>query len=209
MSEVNWKHATQTFTGKLVNVADPDPETIDIFDIAHHLALMTRFNGACREHYSIAQHSILCASRAGDFHYPRPREEELALALLMHDAAEAYVGDIVRTIKHEVPDFAVFENKLMDAINERFDLPRVAEIPAFKRMVKEVDNRMLVTEKQQLMVKAIRWPIESMFAPYEIEIEVWQPRAAEMLFLSCFSRFRPDEVTPERLEEIMGVKINA
>ncbi len=209
MSEVNWKHAIQTYTGKLVNVADPDPATIDIFDIAHHLALMTRFNGACRVAYSIAQHSVLCASRAGDYHFPQPREEKLALALLMHDAAEAYVGDIVRTIKHEVPDFAVFENKLMDAINTRFDLPRVAEIPFFKVAVKEVDNRMLVTEKLQLMAQTVPWPIEEMFQPYDMTIEPWTERSSEMLFLSTFAKFRPDEVTPERVEEVMGVKINA
>jgi hypothetical protein len=209
MSEVNWKHAMQTYTGKLVNVMDPDPETIDIFDIAHHLALMTRFNGACRVGYSIAQHSVLCAGRAGDYHFPRPRETKLALALLMHDAAEAYVGDIIRTIKHEVPDFAVFENKVMDAINERFDLPRVAEIPFFKVAVKEVDNRMLVTEKLQLMEQAVPWPIEGMFQPYDMTIEPWTDLSSELMFLSTFARFRPDEVSPERVEELMGVKINA
>ena len=209
MSEVNWKHAIQTYTGKLVNVADPDPATIDIFDIAHHLALMTRFNGACRVAYSIAQHSILCASRAGDYHFPQPREQKLALALLMHDAAEAYVGDIIRTIKYEVPDFVVFENKLMDAINTRFDLPRVADLPFFKRAIKEVDNRMLVTEKLQLMDPNVRWAIEDIFEPYDLELELRQPRAAELLFLSTFAKFRPDEVTPERVEKVMGVKINA
>lgn len=203
------KNAMQTWTGKMFDVTDPDPDQIDIFDIAHHLSLMTRFNGGCEWLYSIAQHSVLCAKRAKDYYYPRPREEQLELALLMHDAAEAYLGDIVRPVKRVVPDFVVLENQVMDAINERFDLPRVAEIPAFEVAVKEVDNRMLVTEKLQLMKPNVRWVIEDIFEPYELELELWQPRAAEMLFLSHFARFRPDEVSQTRLQEIMGVKINA
>lgn len=203
------KSAMETFTGKMFDVFDPDPNEIDIFDIAHHLSLMTRFNGACKWFYSIAQHSILCSQHSKDYHYQRPSEEKLALALLMHDAAEAYVGDIVRPIKRSITDFKVIENKVMDAINERFDLPYVAEIRAYKAAVKEVDNRMLVTEKLQLMNPNVRWAIEDIFEPYETEIEIWQPRAAEMLFLSRFARYRPDEVTSERLYEVMGVKFNA
>ncbi len=204
------KNAFQTFGGRMFDVFDPDPNQIDIFDIAHHLALMTRFNGACKWLYSIAQHSVMCCDRASDYHYPRPREEELALVLLMHDAAEAYVGDIVRPIKRKITDFKVIENGVMDAINERFDLPRLADIPRFKVAVEEVDNRMLVTEKLQLMPPNVRWAIEDIFEPYDLlDLELWQPRAAEMLFLSRFARFRPDEVSTEQLEEAMGVKFNA
>ncbi len=209
ITEDTSKNAMQTWTGKMLDVTDPDPDQIDIFDIAHHLSLMTRFNGACKHFYSIAQHSVLCAKQAKSWHYPRPSEEKLELALLMHDAAEAYVGDIVRPLKRAMPDFVVYENKVMDAINERFDLPRVAEISGFERAVKEVDNRMLVTEKLQLMVPTVRWAIEGIFEPYDLELERWEPRAAEMLFLSHFARFRPDEVQPDRLQEVMGVKINA
>ncbi len=209
MLEDTSKSAMETFSGKMFDVFDPDPNEIDIFDIAHHLALMTRFNGGCKWHYSIAQHSIKCSDRAVDYHYQRPSEEKLALALLMHDAAEAYVGDIVRPIKRTLTDFAVIENGVMDAINTRFDLPRVSEIRGYKNAVKEVDNRMLVTEKLQLMNPKVRWAIEDIFEPYELELDQWQPRVAEMLFLSYFARFRPDEVTPERLEEMVGVKINA
>ncbi len=201
--------AMETYTGKMFDVFDPDPNEIDIFDIAHHLSLMTRFNGGCKWHYSIAQHSILCADRAKDYHYQRPSEEKLALALLMHDAAEAYVGDIVRPIKRTLTDFAVIENGVMDAINTRFDLPRVSEIRGYKKAVKEVDNRMLVTEKLQLMNPKVRWAIEDIFEPYELELEHWQPRVAELLFLCHFSGFRPDEVTDERLKEEMGIKFHA
>ena len=203
------KSAMETYTGKMFDVFDPDPNEIDIFDIAHHLSLMTRFNGGCQWHYSIAQHSILCADRSKDYHYQRPSEEKLALALLMHDAAEAYVGDIVRPIKRTLTDFAVIENGVMDAINTRFDLPPVAEIRGYKNAVTEVDNRMLVTEKLQLMSPKVRWAIEDIFEPYELELEQWQPRVAELLFLCRFSQYRPDEVTHERFEEMMGVKFHA
>ena len=203
------KSAMETFTGKMFDVFDPDPDQIDIFDIAHHLSLMTRFNGGCKWHYSIAQHSILCADRAKDYHYPQPSEHKLALALLMHDAAEAYVGDIVRPIKRKITDFSVIENGVMDAINERFDLPRIAESRGYKKAVHEVDTRMLVTEKLQLMSPKVRWAIEDIFEPYDLELDQWQPRSAEILFLSNFARFRPDEVSRERLREVIGVKADA
>lgn len=203
------KSAIETFGGKMFDVFDPDPNQIDIFDIAHHLSLITRFSGACKWHYSIAQHSIMCADRAKDYHYPRPSEHKLALALLMHDAAEAYVGDIVRPIKRTLTDFSVIENGVMAAINERFDLPRIAESRGYKKAVHEVDTRMLVTEKLQLMSPKVRWAIEDIFEPYELELDQWQPRIAELLFLSYFARFRPDEVTSELLEERMGIKNHA
>ena len=203
------KSAVETFSGRMFDVFDPVAEQIDIFDIAHHLSLMTRFNGACKWHYSIAQHSIMCADRAKDYHYPRPSEHKLALALLMHDAAEAYVGDIVRPIKRTLTDFSVVENGVMDAINERFDLPRIAESPGYKKAVHEVDTRMLVTEKLQLMSPKVRWAIEDIFEPYDLELDQWQPHAAEILFLSNFARFRPDEVSRERLREVIGVKADA
>lgn len=200
------KNAMQTFTGKMLDVFDPDPADVDIFDIAHHLALMTRFHGACNQFYSIAQHSVLCCGRADDFQYLQPRED-LALVLLMHDAAEAYVGDIVRPIKRGVPEFAAIEKRVMSAINQRFDLPRVADNYGFEGVVKQVDNRMLVTEKLQLMPSNVRWAVEDEFEPYDLEFESWSPRAAELLFLSYFARFRPDEVSLEKIA-IAGVPIN-
>jgi hypothetical protein len=141
-----------TYTGKEFYPLDPRVEDFCIEDIAHALALQTRWMGHCKNFYSIASHSMACLKVAE----MEGRSEEARQWALMHDAAEAYTGDIVRPIKGHlgmikpsmgpsdqvglVP-FKVFEEKLLKLIAERFGL--VWPIP---EVVKSIDNRMLVTE---------------------------------------------------------------
>src|SRR5690242_11754504 len=80
----------QTYTGRRFWPLDPRVDDIDIGDIAHHLSLVCRFAGACREFYSVAQHCV------GVSYVCDPKD---ALWGLLHDAAEAYVGDMVRPLK--------------------------------------------------------------------------------------------------------------
>ena len=80
----------QTFTGRLFDPFNPDPALIDLRDIAHALGNICRFGGHSRRYYSVAEHSILVASLV-----PEP----LRLPALLHDAAEAYLGDIITPIK--------------------------------------------------------------------------------------------------------------
>lgn len=203
------KNAIQTFTGRMLDPLRPDLESIDIFDIAHHLSLLSRFNGACSHFYSIAQHSVYCYDQATRYNYPEPIQEKLALALLMHDAAEAYIGDITRSVKRAVPLFKEIERKLMAAINERFDLPRVEDYLGFDLVVPEVDNRMLVTERVALMPPGVVWNVEQHFDMYrDFQIEQWKPWEAELLFLQKFHQHRPDLVPAGRLMTHTGAQFN-
>lgn len=85
-----------TISGKRVNPFDIQPDTIDLHDIAHALSMKCRFNGHCKEFYSVAEHSILVA-RACPAKYR-------AIGLL-HDAAEAYICDVIRPMKPHVQFF--------------------------------------------------------------------------------------------------------
>lgn len=76
--------------------SDPRPGDFMIEDIAHALANICRFGGHTRQFYSVAQHSILVSRDIG-----RTQGPVYALAGLLHDAAEAYLGDVVRPIKYE------------------------------------------------------------------------------------------------------------
>jgi hypothetical protein len=83
----------QTVSWRWVNPFDPDPEQLDIRDIARALAKRCRFGGHCRVFYSVAQHSVIVSElveqRGGDV--------EDVFAALMHDASEAYLGDARRS----------------------------------------------------------------------------------------------------------------
>lgn len=105
-----------TFMGKEVNLQVPDPASIFILDIAHHESQINRYNGGCPFAYSVAQHSVLGSYLFGD-------HDDLALAFLLHDGSEAYVGDDVKQKKNIVKGVKELENTLQRAICERFGLP--------------------------------------------------------------------------------------
>ena len=83
--------AIETYSGKWFDILNPQPEMIDIESIAHATSMVCRFSGHTRHHYSVAQHSWL-----GSYLVPR----ENALEFLLHDASEAYIGDMSRPLKH-------------------------------------------------------------------------------------------------------------
>lgn len=105
-----------TATGHRVFVNDPRPEDFHIEDIAHALSHICRFGGHARGFYSVAQHSLLVA----DILQSAGRPRHVLFAGLMHDAAEAYVGDIIRPIKIQLAAFVKIESSIVYAINSRF-----------------------------------------------------------------------------------------
>ncbi|MBA4032914.1 MAG: phosphohydrolase, partial [Planctomyces sp.] len=77
----------RTISGRRVDLNPPKAEQIDLYDIAHALSQICRFNGHTMRHYSVAEHQVLVARLL-----PPP----LQLAGLFHDSPEAYLGDVVR-----------------------------------------------------------------------------------------------------------------
>lgn len=162
-----------TFTGKAFNPFDPNPDAIDIRDIAHHLALENRFLGATGEPYSVAEHSVrvswLCPNDA--------------MWGLLHDASEAYLRDVPAPYKktHVFRDYLTLEAMVMQAVCVAFGLPQ--QMPA---TVKDADRVLLATEKRDLMPKhpVREWQVaaEPLLTP--IRPMSWQ--AAEGLFLRRF-----------------------
>lgn len=111
-----------TYTGKIINPVNLQPEDICIEDIAHALALCNRFAGHSREPMSVAQHSVTVC-KIIQHRYPTWRRG--ALQGLLHDAAEAYIGDVTKWLKR-TPAFATYrriEDMLEKQIYERFGCP--------------------------------------------------------------------------------------
>lgn len=153
----------QTYSGRKFDFAAPDPTAICLEDIAHGLAHQCRFNGQCLHYYSVAEHSWLVAKRAIEIlaltHSTPEYQGAVKAAALMHDAAEAYIGDVVTPLRRILgPDSMLFqvENNVMEAISQRFHLTRDTTIWA---VVKRADADLLAIEQRDVMATPPEpWP---------------------------------------------------
>ncbi|NWC90354.1 phosphohydrolase [Pseudomonas reactans] len=131
---MNW---ILTSTGKRFDLFEPNADMIDPRDISHSLAHLCRFNGHTREFYSVAQHSCIVAELV---------PEKYKLAALLHDAPEAYLGDITRPLKQWMHTYHVLEDWAWQRICERFDIAT-----ALPPCVHMADLIALATERRDLL----------------------------------------------------------
>ena len=124
---------------------DPNPDDIDINDIAHALSLICRANGHFKYFYSVAQHCIACANEA----IARGYSLEVILGSLLHDASEAYLCDVTRPVKKHIPQYLRAEEKLQDVIWERFIGRKLTD--AEQQQIFEIDDHILSQEFHLLM----------------------------------------------------------
>jgi hypothetical protein len=134
-----------TISGRRWFITDPDAEDVHIRDIAHGLSMTCRFGGHCREFYSVAQHSVHVADV---IRQDRGDDTHMELWGLMHDATEAYVGDMVRPLKLSMPAYKVIEERTERAICAAFG---IIVPPDIRHWVKRYDDVLLMTERRDLM----------------------------------------------------------
>lgn len=150
---------------------------IDILDIAHALSNICRFGGHTRFFYSVSQHSVLTARRGRSLLERRWG--------LLHDAAEAYLGDVIRPIKRCVPEFKEAELRLMAVIAEKFGLP----LP-MPPEVKENEEVVLACEVRDLMPPncGSKWCLPPVPADDDLVIDPWDPCRSRREFMGEFER---------------------
>lgn len=119
---------------------EPLVEDIRIEDIAHALSLLCRANGHFKGFFSVAQHSINCAMEAKE----RGCTEKVQLACLLHDASEAYISDITRPVKKQLPHYRELEDKLQRAIWNKYLETPLSDDEI--RQVEKIDDAMLFYE---------------------------------------------------------------
>jgi 5'-deoxynucleotidase YfbR-like HD superfamily hydrolase len=167
-----------TVSGNRFYPLEPRIDRVSIEDIAHGLAYQCRFNGQTREFYSVAQHSLLVSSLV---------PTDLRLAALLHDAAEAYLGDMVKPLKVLLPEFAAIEDKVSAIIADAFQVDFSDYAP-----IKRADLIALATEKRDLMPhSAERWAYLDGIAPVAQRIDAMSPGEAKRAFLDEFTRLNP------------------
>lgn len=173
---MNW---IQTYTGQKFNLMEPDPETVNIEDIAHALSMQCRFNGHLVPFYSIAEHC---------WHMSYQVSAALAVHALMHDASEAYVCDVPRPLKDILqPAYGEREDAVQKAIYKAFSLP--GRTPEERAVIKVADDRMLITERNQLFGPSphtYHWEVK--MPPYDLKLRALRPEIAEELFLGRWAQ---------------------
>ncbi len=170
-----------THCGHHLDLYRPDPEKIEIEDIAVGLSRECRFAGQTRAFYSVAQHSVLAS---------RIVPEAFALEALLHDATEAFIRDLPYPLKTLLPEYRRIERGLDLAIRLRFGLP---ETPS--REVHLADRILLATEKRDLMpVDPTPWNILEGIEPLSDPIDPWSSVRSMGLFLHRFLELSVNEV---------------
>lgn len=119
------------------DLLDPKEDDILIEDICTSLSNLCRFTGHCKKHYSVAQHSVI-----GSLFVPK----EFKLEFLLHDATEAYLGDVSSPLKKVLPEYKAIEKRLDRVIRRKFGLPEEKS-----PVVEEMDQIMLATEARDIM----------------------------------------------------------
>lgn len=133
------QHCIMTYSGIILDLSNPQTLSICIEDIARGLSLKYRFGGHSKSAMSVAEHSLNVAASL---------PAEIKLEGLLHDASEAYIGDIPSPIKSLLPDYKVFEERLMKAIAKAFGL--MWPLPM---IVKEADQEALTLEWEHVVLK--------------------------------------------------------
>ena len=137
--------AIMTYTGTMFDPLNPKPGQIDSRDIAHALSMLCRANGHFKTFYSVGQHCVNCMQEAAARGYSR----KVQLACLLHDASEAYLSDVTRPVKQELPQYLEIEKPLQEAIWNKY-LPEPMT-PEERKQVQDIDDAMLYHEFLALM----------------------------------------------------------
>lgn len=164
-------------SGSYFDFMAPQQSAFTIGDIAHALSMICRFAGHCQRFYSVAQHSVHCCDLAPPEH---------AYAALMHDAPEAFVGDVAKPLKVMLAEYKTIEDRVEEAVFERFVVP--SPLPP---CIKEIDVVMLATEQVQLMANRDDWNYTRGRKPANLVIPSWSHNQAKDEFLSRFERLKP------------------
>ena len=135
----------RTYSGIMINPLDPASDSITIDDIAHALSMLCRANGHFKSFYSVCQHSINCMKEAK----VRGYSKKVQLASLLHDSSEAYLSDITRPVKRNLPNYIQAEKVLQGEIYKKYLGSLLTEEEA--ALVLDIDNAILYHEMLSFM----------------------------------------------------------
>lgn len=167
-------HTIKVAAGHYFDLANPRQSDIDLVSIAGALSRICRFGGHVPVFYSVAEHCVhaagLCLAEG---------LQEHALSVLLHDASEAYCGDIVKPLKTMLPEYRKIESRIQNTVNAKF-----LSWPPDDAIIKRFDHLMLKAEKVHFWPDDTEeWPDFAGLPMPDVKISCWTPEFAESTFL--------------------------
>lgn len=161
-----------TGSGKLINLNRPTVDMICIGDIAASLSKICRFGGHCHTFYSVAQHSVLVTALAPEY---------LGREALLHDAAEAYLGDVIKPLKNLIGiAYEELEREFMQVIMQKFqlDASNLIEIKVYDKMALQMEHEKFIRGDD----------CEWMYNMNNINLNPspWEPQLAQRYFIQLY-----------------------
>lgn len=169
-------------SGKYFDFNDPENSDFDIEDIAHSLSHMCRYVGHTPYFYSVAEHSIHTSYMVPDEH---------KLQALLHDAAEAFIGDVSTPLKNLLPDYRRLEKRVERAVFRRLGV----DYP-FHSSVKEADKLMLLAEQKYIFKNDDIWLEHDMVVhrpPFFRDVGMSNPVEVKREFLERYDFLKEKE----------------
>jgi hypothetical protein len=152
----------ETASGVYIDLAEPSSGDVRLCDLAHHLAQVNRYAGACRRPYSVAEHAVLTSFRSQAVGDPW----ETVMLALHHDDPEAYLHDITRPLKMVIgPLYRPVDKRMDIEIHASLGLPMPTDVQELA--IKAADNWALSFEAYRLMPsKGKGWWCDGIYSPF-------------------------------------------
>ncbi len=168
-----YKNTIRLRSGRYFDLLDPQPDQFTLGDIAGALSKICRFGGQINEFYSVAEHSVHCAENV--------IIAEVSAAALMHDAAEAFCGDVVKPLKVMLSEYAAIEARVEKVIGQKFGIDFAKHHDA----VRDIDRAMLIAERKHFFTSDnVVWTGEKEVRTINVVFRASCPYSAEMNFLA-------------------------
>lgn len=173
--------------GGFFDLLRPEINDYDINIIAHALSRINRYTGHfVTENYNVAEHCV---------HVSYATDRRYAMEGLLHDASEAFTGDVSSPLKRLLPDYRKIEDAIQAEIAKRFDL-----VYPFPKEIHEADKRLYWSERATVAPGNDKLWHQNLRSSRKVTPEGWSSNVAKAKFLERFEELRNDRNEQARQE---------
>lgn len=159
------------FDGSTIDLINPTEEMISIQSIAHGISGINRFGSQSPIRYTVAEHSLGMVKMAL---YDGIEDKDILFAILMHDASEGYLGDVVSPLKRHLKKYKKIEARMNSVISSKFSV----DFDKYHAIIKKYDRKIVKIEKKVLWGKQ------------KVSDKLCMIKRPKKMFLSVFTSFQ-------------------